>query len=377
MAGIYIHIPYCRQKCHYCNFFSVASSKYMPETIESIRQEALLQNQFLQGSPLKTIYFGGGTPSLISSSLLLKIFETLNSSYVISPGAEITLEANPDDITPDKLSAWKSMGINRLSIGVQSFRDEDLKYLNRIHTGNKAMECIELAKQAGFQNLTIDLIYGIPTLTDQDWKENLEIAVKLGIPHISAYSLTVEPRTALDVMIRKGRIAPVEEALSVSHFKLLMQYMLANGYLHYEISNFCLPDHFARHNTAYWQGEPYLGLGPSAHSFSGNSRQWNASGIPEYIRSIAEKNFPFDSEQLTDLQLYNEYVMTGLRTMWGCNADEIRQLYGEICHTEFTGRIRKFVDLGQVVKSGQQYRLTSAGKFLADGIASDLFITGD
>ncbi|MBW6491369.1 MAG: radical SAM family heme chaperone HemW [Lentimicrobium sp.] len=375
MAGIYIHIPYCRQKCHYCNFFSVASGKQLPETMDAICEEALLQKNYLKGLPIDTLYFGGGTPSLINSSHLNKILETLTSSYSIAPGAEITLEANPDDITQKKLDEWKAMGINRLSIGVQSFRDEDLKYLNRVHNSNKALECIQQAQTTGFHNLTIDLIYGIPTLTTEAWMGNLEITRGLEIPHISAYALTVEPRTALEVMIRKGKYAPVDEAQSVSHFKLLVQFMQDNGFLHYEISNFCLPGSFARHNTAYWQGEPYLGLGPSAHSFSGNSRQWNVSGISEYIHSISERTFPIDSEQLTKVQLYNEYVMTGLRTMWGCNAHEIRQRFGEVFYTQFTGRIRKFIDSGLVTESDQDYKLTLSGKLFADGLASDLFIT--
>jgi oxygen-independent coproporphyrinogen-3 oxidase len=375
MAGIYIHIPYCRQKCHYCNFFSVASSKFLPEVMESLCQEAIKQKHYLKGVPIDSVYFGGGTPSLINSSLLKRVMETLHTEFSINSEAEITLEANPDDISPTALNEWKQMGINRLSIGIQSFRDEDLNYLNRVHNGVRAKECIDMALQAGFRNLTIDLIYGIPTLTDHAWKTNIETALKAGIKHISAYSLTVEPRTALDVMIRKGKYAPVDEVQSIRHFEILMKMMEENGFLHYEISNFCLPGYFAKHNTAYWQREPYLGLGPSAHSFDGNSRQWNVSGIAEYIKSISENSFPFESEQLSNEQQYNEYVMTGLRTMWGCNSEVINRQFGETCHSEFIGRIRKFMESGMVVETDGVYKLTLSGKLMADGIASDLFIT--
>lgn len=375
MAGIYIHIPYCRQKCHYCNFFSVASSKFLPEVMESICLEAIKQKHYLKGVLIDSVYFGGGTPSLINSSLLERVMETLHSEYTINSGAEITLEANPDDISPSGLNEWKQMGINRLSIGIQSFRDEDLHYLNRVHNGSKAKECIDMALDSGFRNLTIDLIYGIPTLTDHAWKTNIETALEAGIKHISAYSLTVEPRTALDVIIRKGKYAPVDEVQSIRHFEMLMKIMEENGFLHYEISNFCLPGNFAKHNTAYWQRGPYLGLGPSAHSFDGNSRQWNVSGIAEYIKSISENSFPFESERLSNEQLYNEYVMTGLRTMWGCNSEVINKQFGETCHSEFIDRIQKFIESDLVFESNHIFKLTLSGKLMADGIASDLFVT--
>lgn len=374
MAGIYIHIPYCRQKCHYCNFFSVASSKLLPDVLDSICQEAIKQKHYLKGVPIDSVYFGGGTPSLINSSLLKRVMETLHAEFTINSGAEITLEANPDDISPIVLNDWKQMGINRLSIGIQSFRDKDLHYLNRVHNGSRAKECIDMALESGFRNLTIDLIYGIPTLTDHAWKTNIETALKAGIQHISAYSLTVEPRTALDVMIRKGKYAPVDEVQSIRHFEMLMKMMEGIGFLHYEISNFCLPGYFAKHNTAYWQREPYLGLGPSAHSFNGNSRQWNVSGIAEYIKSISENSFPFESEQLSNEQLYNEYVMTGLRTMWGCNSEVINRQFGETCHSEFINRIQKFIESDLVIESNHIYMLTLSGKLMADGIAADLFV---
>ena len=374
MAGIYIHIPYCKQKCHYCNFFSVASKRFMPEVVEAICREAELQKHYLEDQTINTIYFGGGTPSLIGNDLLAKIFVTLKANYTISADTEITLEANPDDISAQTLEQWKNLGINRLSIGIQSFRDDDLHYLNRVHNAQKAIECIELAKSVGFHDLTLDLIYGIPVLSDEAWFANIETALKLEIPHISTYALTVEPYTALDVLIRKGKYAPVDEAQAARQFELLMEHMAEHGYLHYEISNFCKPGHFARHNTAYWQGEPYLGLGPSAHSFNGASRQWNVSGIKEYLDAIETQNFPFESETLSMDHRYNEYVMTGLRTMWGCSTVEIRQKFGESYQNLFTAGIQKYIQNGMVAQHDDTYQLTNDGQLMADGITSDLFV---
>ena len=373
MAGIYIHIPYCKQKCHYCNFFSVASARFMPEVVEAICREAELQKHYLEDRTVSTIYVGGGTPSMIGSDLLAKIFDTLRNNYTISPDAEITLEANPDDISAQTLEQWKKLEINRLSIGIQSFRDDDLHYLNRVHNSQRAKDCIELAQSAGFHDLTIDLIYGIPVLTDEAWLANIETALKYGITHISAYALTVEPHTALEVLIRKGKYAPVDDVQTARHFELLLQRMEEHGFLHYEISSFCKPEHFARHNTAYWQGEPYLGLGPSAHSFNGTSRQWNVSGIKEYLDAVEEQSFPFEMEILTRDQHYNEYVMTGLRTMWGCNASDIGRKFGESYRTLFTTGIQKYI-LNDLVKQHEDtYLLTNKGKLMADGIAADLF----
>lgn len=375
MAGIYIHIPYCRQKCHYCNFFSVASTRFMPEVIEAICLEAELQKHYLQDKPVETIYFGGGTPSLIGNDLLSKIMHSLSMHFAIAQDAEITLEANPDDINIQSLEQWKKSGINRLSIGIQSFRNDDLHYLNRVHNASKAFECIQLAKAAGFHDLTIDLIYGIPVLTDEAWLQNIDTALKFEIPHLSAYALTVEPKTALDLLIRKGKYAPVDESQAARQFELLMGRLSEHGYLHYEISNFCKPGHFARHNTAYWKGEPYLGLGPSAHSFNVKSRQWNVSGIAEYLKAIEEQNLPFDKENLSLDQQYNEYVMTGLRTMWGCNTQEINEKFGQGYRDLFVSGIQKYILNGLVINNNNTFILTNSGKLMADGIAADLFVT--
>lgn len=374
MAGIYIHIPFCKQKCHYCNFFSVATTRHLPEISEAICREAELQSSYLQNDTVETIYFGGGTPSLLPLESLKKILNTIQKVFKADKNAEITLEANPDDINHTTAEAWKLMGINRLSIGIQSFRDTDLAYLNRIHSGQKALESIGIARNAGFSNLTIDLIYGIPGLDEQGWNQNLKTATDLQIPHISAYALTVEPRTALDTMIRKGKTPAVDEQDAANHFKQLTSELNQNGYLHYEISNFCLPGHTARHNTAYWQGKPYLGLGPSAHSFDGSSRQWNIASISEYLKSIHNNQLPFEKEELSVNQMYNEYVMTGLRTMWGCNIIKIDTMFGAAYKQHFIKTAARFISQQNMVKSGDTYILTEKGKFMADGIAADLFI---
>ncbi len=345
----------------------------MPEVASAIAREAALQKRYLDGAMINSVYFGGGTPSLFNQSYLSGIIDAISANFVLSGDAEITLEANPDDVNNTNLNAWKNLGINRLSMGVQSFRDEDLRYLNRIHTGSKALECIDLAQDNGFENLTIDLIYGFPVLSDEAWLDNLQKVIGRNIPHLSAYALTVEPRTALDVMIRKGKIAPVEEGQAVRHFELLIEAMINAGYLHYEISNFCKPDRYARHNTAYWKGEPYLGLGPSAHSFNGGSRQWNMSGIGEYLQAIESEKIPHDIEILEISQQYNEYVMTGLRTMWGCLESEIALRFGKDYLNHFRKSIAKYMASGHILKDHEVYILTNKGKLMADGIAADLF----
>lgn len=373
MAGIYIHIPYCRQKCHYCNFFSVASRSSMPAMVEAICHETELQQAYLAGQSVETIYFGGGTPSMLTPDMIAKLMDTIHAHFSVASDAEITLEANPDDISPESLNIWMGKGFNRLSIGIQSFRDEDLRYLNRVHSAEKALQCLYQARKAGFSNLTLDLIFGIPTLDDKAWLSNIKIAADLKIPHISAYALTVEPKTALDVMIRKGKAAPVDETQSARQFELMMSAMQEHGYLHYEISNYCLPGKFARHNTAYWQGKSYLGLGPSAHSYNGKTRQWNVSGIKEYLDSIGNGRIPAELEILTPEQQYDEYVMTGLRTMWGCKPAEITQRFGARFSDYFSGNAAAWISRGCILVSGGAFTLTPKGKLLADGIASDLF----
>lgn len=364
MAGIYIHIPFCKQACHYCNFHFATSLQYKDELIKAIIQEIILQKEYIHGQHIETIYFGGGTPSLLTIDDLRSLIEKLNAVFIVTAGAEITLEANPDNITDEKLNDWKSTGINRLSIGVQSFYEEDLQWMNRAHTAQQAMGNLQLAKHH-FDNITIDLIYGTPQLTNEKWKHNVDTALSLNIPHVSCYALTVEPKTPLDKMIRQKRSADINPDKQSEQFLLLMQWMEAAGYEHYEISNFAKPGWRSRHNSSYWSGAHYLGLGPSAHSYNGISRQWNIANNQRYIDSISKGMVPFEIEELTETQKMNEYIMTALRTMAGINTD----LTGE----ELLAKSKHFLDAGLMKRKNNFLILTKEGKLLADGIAAALF----
>jgi oxygen-independent coproporphyrinogen III oxidase len=374
MAGIYIHIPFCRRKCHYCNFYSVASPKYRKEFTDAVMDEIFLRKDYLEGEDIQTVYFGGGTPSFLEFEGILKILDVLHNSFSFREVREITLEANPDDLNPSILKEYKKAGINRLSIGIQSFFDEDLRYLNRVHSASRASEAIREAREAGFENLSIDLIFGIPTLSNDNWEKNLEKAFALDIPHISAYSLTVEPGTALDVLIRKGKTTAPDEERSVEHFRLLMEKMKQHGYEHYEISNFCTPGRYSLHNSQYWNGRHYLGLGPSAHSYNGHSRQWNIGSIIEYADQIRRGDIFYEAEELTPEQHFNEYVMVSLRTMWGCDTGVIRERFGENRVEYFSSRAKKYIGEGKMQEKLGIYTLTDEGKLFADGIAGDLFL---
>lgn len=373
MAGIYIHIPFCRHKCNYCNFYSLASSRNMEQVTLAIVSELQQRHEYLSGQPVETIYFGGGTPSMLRVQDIETILNSVYKHFPVVPDAEITLEANPDDLAPASLEAFKNSGINRLSIGLQSFRQEDLNFLSRTHTPGQVIRCISDAQQAGFNNLSIDLIYGIPTLTDEGWVQNLQQAFSLGIPHISAYSLTVEDKTPLAVMIRKGKTKPVDENLSLSHYKILTGMMQANGYEHYEVSNFCLPGAYSRHNTAYWQAKFYLGIGPSAHSYNGSSRSWNVANISSYINSVASGGVASETELLSPVTRLNEYIMTTLRTMWGCNLEVIKQEFGYDKAEKLMAGAQHFIGSGRMIYEENAIKLTPEGILFADGIAADLF----
>jgi oxygen-independent coproporphyrinogen-3 oxidase len=332
-----------------------------------------LQQHYLQGQRIGTLYFGGGTPSLLPDADLRRLMEKLYQLFPIAPDAEITLEANPDDLHPEKLRALKDIGVNRLSIGVQSFHETDLRWMNRAHNSQQALACIAAARAAGFENLSIDLIYGGPTLSDADWEQNVQQAIALQIPHLSCYALTVEPGTALDSFIRKHKVPPVDPDKAARHFELLMQWLETAGYEHYEISNFALPGCYSRHNSSYWQGRPYLGLGPSAHSFNVHSRQWNVSNNSVYINGIQAGKVPFEQEILTPVMMLNEYIMTSLRTAEGCNLEIVAAQYGEDKRRELeTGSVR-FVREGKMVVKGNSLVLTREGKLFADGVAGALF----
>ncbi len=374
MAGIYIHIPFCRRKCHYCNFFSLASSKYISEFPGSLLLEMKSMQPYLEGETIETIYFGGGTPSLLPRSSIGLILDKVRDYFRLSQLPEITLEANPDDLNSEYLRAIRDTGINRLSIGVQSFFDEDLKFLNRTHTAESAENSVRAAQEAGFSNLSIDLIYGIPGLTDDRWEQNLEKTMLLRVPHISAYALTVEKQTALDLFIRQQKVAPPDEEQAVAHYRMLMERMKKAGYIHYEISNFCKEGFYSIHNSNYWKGVPYLGLGPSAHSFNGNSRKWNISSLSAYMENVRSGVSFSEEELLTENQRYNEYVMTSLRTIWGCSKQKIISDCGLRTANLFAKHAEKLIERGFIKELSGTYYLTDEGKLFADRIASDFFM---
>jgi len=341
--------------------------------IEAILKELELQQDYLGGEEIQSIYFGGGTPSLLEIKELEHIFEKINSLHRVAPDAEITLEANPDDLTHEKLRGLKNYTpVNRLSIGIQSFADEDLRWMNRAHSSNHARACLDDALTVGFHDLTIDLIYGSPTTPDEQWAENLRLAFEYDIPHLSCYCLTVEDSTALGTFVRLGQQPPVDEERSARQFEMLMELTWAKGYEHYEISNFAKPGRYARHNTNYWRSEPYLGVGPSAHSFDGVSRQWNVANNAQYINELSEGKIPFEREVLTAVQCYNEYVMTSLRTIWGTDLGKIRSM-GDVFAQHFETEAKSFLESGVLEQVGQTFRLSRAGKLLADRISMELF----
>jgi oxygen-independent coproporphyrinogen-3 oxidase len=372
MAGIYIHIPFCRKACHYCNFHFSTTHHQLPKMMEAINAEIALRKDYLS-STIETIYFGGGTPSLVPIEMLQTIINSLYKHFKIAPHAEITLETNPDDINATNLSNWKSLGINRLSIGIQSFSDADLQWMNRAHSADQAIQSIQLAKAAGFEQITIDLIYGTPVLTDEIWKNNVQMAINAGITHLSCYALTVEPKTGLEKMIAKKQMEAVDPEKQARHFTLLMEWMAEAGFEHYEISNFAVPGSRSKHNSSYWSGKDYLGIGPSAHSFNGQSRQWNIANNSLYIQSLAQGLIPFEIEILTADQQLNEYIMTSLRTLEGLSLQNVTSKWGEEKSKNILKEINKHILRGYAINENEKLILTPSGKLMADGIASDLF----
>ncbi|MDT0293994.1 radical SAM family heme chaperone HemW [Mesonia ostreae] len=371
MAGIYIHIPFCKQACHYCDFHFSTGLKRQPEMVDAISQEIILRKEE-QSPEINTIYFGGGTPSLLTKEQITSILETIHANYEVSLNAEITLEANPDDLSLEKIKELAATHINRLSIGVQSFFEEDLQLMNRAHNQAEALSSIQNAKK-NFDNISMDLIYGIPKMSEARWRENLETALSLEVPHISSYALTVEPKTALKKMIDKGKVAPVDDALAKAHFDILQRVMSKAGFVNYEFSNYGKPGYFSKNNTAYWMGESYLGIGPSAHSYHQGVRSWNVANNIKYIKAIQDKKLPLEQEKLSVNDMYNEYIMTRLRTMWGINLEEVEILFGSKYLSYLENELPAFVQKGLLKEENKKYTITQKGKFLSDGIAADLF----
>ncbi len=375
MAGIYIHIPFCRKVCYYCDFHFTVSFKSKEKVISAICKELQDRESFLENQLIDTIYFGGGTPSAIEIESIQRIFDTLDKNYKVSPLPEITLEANPDDLTEDYLHNLKKIGINRLSIGVQSFYDKHLLWMNRRHNAFNAELCINLAKKTGFNNINIDLIYGIPGMTDFEWQYNLNKFFELDIPHLSAYHLTIEPKTVFGVKKKKGEIFEIAEDDSVSQFNILTEKMGKEGYLHYEISNFAREGWFSQHNLGYWKNKHYLGIGPSAHSFNGILRRWNTKIHSDYIKEVESEKSYFEMEVLTEVEKFNDYILTNLRTIWGINTREVTRIFGQLYTDHVLQAAAKYLEY--IISEGEILKLNLRGKFIADRIASELFIDNE
>lgn len=375
MAGIYIHIPFCKQACNYCNFHFATSLRQKDDFIAALAKEINITPLFDDANKekIETIYIGGGTPSLLGPGDLKTIFEALHAKFEIANTAEITLEANPDDIKPSKLSNWKTIGINRLSMGIQSFDEEELAWMNRAHNAAESLLCINTMQEAGFDNFSIDLIYGSPLLTNDRWKRNVDIAIENQVPHISCYALTVEPKTPLAKQIALNKTSAANSEKQAGQFLSLMQWMRNAGYEHYEISNYALPGMRSRHNSSYWQGKNYYGFGPSAHSFDGNNRRWNIANNAKYIQSIAQNTIPFEEEKLTATQRLNEYIMVSLRTAEGLDVDKITEQFGKQFSDKIISLSQQYIQQGKIVLQNNSLVLTDEGKLFADGIAADLF----
>ena len=373
MAGIYIHIPFCKQACHYCDFHFSTSMKYKTEMVEALAVEITMRKNEAVDEKIETIYFGGGTPSVLSNDEIIFLIEKVYQEYDVVENPEITLEANPDDLNPERIVELSKTPINRLSIGIQSFFEEDLKMMNRAHNAEEASNCLEAAKKY-FDNISIDLIYGIPGMSLEKWEQNIEKALSYGVPHISTYALTVEPRTALFRLIKEGKIEAPKDEVAQEHFTFLMDKLKEQGFIHYEISNFGKEDYFSQNNSSYWLGKKYIGIGPSAHSYDGQSRSWNIPNNIKYIKGIISNERDFEEEILSKRDRYNETVMTGLRTIWGISLETIQNNFGTKVSDYLQDRAQKFCDDGLLILENGILKTTSKGKFLSDGIASDLFL---
>ncbi len=372
MSGIYIHIPFCKQACHYCDFHFSTVRKKQPEMVRAIAKEIEMRRSE-SDEVVETIYFGGGTPSVLTNDEINFLLDAVYENYSVDANPEITLEANPDDLSPTRITELSNTRINRLSIGIQSFFDDDLNLMNRAHDSSEAAQCLSFAKDL-FDNISIDLIYGIPGSDNKKWVSNIEKALSYGIPHISAYALTVEPRTALQKMISSGKIDAPQDNQAQEQFLILVRMLENAGFIHYELSNFGKSGYFSRNNTAYWLGKKYIGIGPSAHSYDGVSRSWNIANNSMYLNSINNQTLPQETESLTKNDRYNEYIMTGLRTIWGVSLNRVEKEFGETHLRYLLKSAQKFLDQGLLEIDDEILCATQAGKFLTDGIASDLFL---
>ena len=381
MSGIYIHIPFCRQACHYCDFHFSTSMKHKDEMLEAMLTEMLLRKEEVGEEVIETIYFGGGTPSRLTPEELKRLVDGVYDNFQVAENIELTIEVNPDDLvetdTEHLLKAYRDIGVNRLSMGIQSFREEDLKLMNRAHNAGEALKSLELARKY-FDNISVDLIYGIPGLSHKAWEENINTALSFDIPHISSYALTVEPKTALEHFIHKGVIEAPSDEQAAEQFQILVNTLGGEGFIHYELSNFGKEGFFSLNNSAYWLGKHYLGIGPSAHSYDGKQRSWNIANNPKYMKSLQQDQLPLERETLTTKDRYNEYLMTGLRTIWGVSVDRIRKEFGDQYSRYLLEQSAAHIRDGFLVLEEQPeqqvLKTTTKGKFLADGLAADLFL---
>ncbi|MGB3947774.1 MAG: radical SAM family heme chaperone HemW [Bacteroidia bacterium] len=377
MAGIYIHIPFCKQACHYCDFHFSTSLKNKDSILSALKKEIELQKNYFsdtENAKINTIYFGGGTPSILSQTELMGIVDKLYTAFDVSNDVEITLEANPDDLTIKKIKELKNTPINRFSIGIQSFFDEDLKLMNRAHNTQEALTAVKASQDMGFENITIDLIYGIPTLTNERWKHNLQQAFNLEVKHISSYCLTIEEKTAFAHFVKEGKMKHIDENKSADQFEIMLEEMKKNNFVQYEISNFCKDNYFSKHNSNYWKKQHYLGLGPSAHSYDGKSRQWNISNNALYIQRLENGDMYFEKEILSTTETYNDYILTSLRTMWGADLEYIKNNIGTDYMYHCLSESQTFIERGDMYKEKNTLFLTDKGKLFADRIASTLFL---
>lgn len=372
MSGIYIHIPFCKLACHYCDFHFSTSMKKKDEMVLALAKEIAMRKSEFENEIVETIYFGGGTPSVLSSFEINFLIEEVYKNYKVSENPEITLEANPDDLSTERVLELSKSPINRLSIGIQSFYEDDLKMMNRAHNSAEAKKCLEEATKY-FDNISLDLIYGIPGLTDEMWKQNIQTALDFGIPHISSYALTVEPKTALSKLIQTGKVAEPQDEAASNHFNILVEMLQKNGFIHYELSNFGKENYFSKNNSAYWLGKKYIGIGPSAHSYDGEKRGWNIANNSLYLKAIQNDELPIETEILTKSDRYNEYIMTGLRTIWGVSLERIKNEFGTEYLNYLQKQSQKFLNDELLSIENNILKPTLKGKFLTDGIASDLF----
>lgn len=373
MAGIYLHIPFCKQQCTYCDFhFSTTFDVYRDEMLSTISTELSARVDYLEQKPIRTIYFGGGTPSILKKEEIAKLLDTVHSKFKVESDAEISLEANPDDISIDSLREWKELGINRLSIGLQSFKAADLEWMNRAHSVEEAQNCVRLAQSEGFDNLTVDLIYGLPNLTMEEWRDHIQTVIDFDVPHISAYCLTVEEKTALHKMVTAGKIDSVSDDVQSEQFIMLLEMLEANGYAQYEISNFSKRGYESKHNGNYWKGEWYLGVGPSAHSFNGTSRRWNVANNRRYMKALTEEVEYSETEVLSAENQFNERILTGLRTIAGVNLDELDAI--SVPPAAFFDKVESFIRSKWMTQEKGVISLTKEGRLRADYIASELFL---